>query len=136
LNSFYLIPWKEVAQDIKSRLNEGDLVLTSDLSIKYYLQKEGISQNVMILPGGDNINIINNINRNRRLWVLFPAKDNLESFQLDKRNLNILTESFSLIDAFNYCEIDKAYISIKKKLQGAEPYRYKLTVRLYEKSRF
>ncbi|MDD2889760.1 MAG: glycosyltransferase family 39 protein [bacterium] len=130
INPHYVIPWKEIVQDIKEKALPGDRILTPDMCFEYY------SKNLLDLTVLSFYSIKSGIEDSAcsRIWLVVRdrgqrnvvERDNALMDSLDKYGLKEIMQK-------KYVKLSPLDIYFKEKLLKREVWDYNVKVFLYAK---
>lgn len=127
----YLVPTKEIAELIMSKAQPADLVFgDEDLGLDYYYQER--TPPLLFSTSKNAVSLAQRAKT--RVWLATLGRDSTR-VELSPHALeSVLERRFKLVSSWNYLPQDPTYSRIKERIQGFSDYRYKATVRLFERT--
>ncbi|MGH2811470.1 MAG: glycosyltransferase family 39 protein, partial [Actinomycetota bacterium] len=134
-NPALAIPKRRIVSDVLAKSRPGDLVVADeDLNIDYYYPPARVAPR-LILSEEESLALREIRDRGRdRVWLITMGRDGTRGKE-PVRIETALHQDFRLITLRGYLPQDRTYIAVKEAVQGFESYRFKATVRLFERDR-
>lgn len=133
LNPNYIIPAREVAQEIAARAGPGDLVIGEwDSGFSYYFQRQKCG--AVYLEAARTAEVLRFLNENlpEHVWLVTIGRDRTRE-ATPVEVLDWLSTNYRLVEEKGYVEQDPLYRRIKEMLLRRPAYQYKLMVRQFER---
>ncbi len=133
LNPNYVIPAREVAQEIAAEARAGDAVIGEwDSGFSYYFQQQG--SEATYLEAAQTAEVIRFLSEHvpSRVWLVTIGRDRTRE-ATPVEVMNWLSANYRLVEERGYVEQDPLYMRIKEWLLHRPAYRYKLTVHRFER---
>jgi hypothetical protein len=153
-NPNYVIPWKQIVQDISSMVQERDLIISIDeVAFDYYAQKY-IDKAIFLysdldmksyaiydpeenirMPVKSGKDVYEDLIRNSSayLWLILRDRGARQSVQSAHNAQNVIEKTHFLVSISQYVREDLRTVSFKQKLLTREVPSYKVSIRKYQR---
>jgi uncharacterized membrane protein len=132
-NPIFVTPGREIAEDVNARAQQGDVIFAAqDSGVAYYYEQMKNSVPVFTSTRKAREYVLRE--SPGRVWVITLGRDATRG-ATPEEFLRWMEDSYRLAHEQGYVEQDILYRRLKEALLHRPAYRYKATVRLYEKAR-
>jgi hypothetical protein len=133
-NPIYLVPTRQIARTIETRLTRDDVIVAeSDTIVGYYLDQRADRQLVTIGPTESaETGALDRLRRAvpKRIWLVTFGRD-ITRGRRPARLEAWISDRYAVTSTDNYVPTPRVYARFKQAAQDAPSYQYKATVRLY-----